>query len=203
MGVAGVGPAPGQVWVSGGADPLEGAVGHRAGAPADRDGAGLDDLANAVRLQRGEQRLQLAVRAGRLDRHGVRGDVDDVRPEQLDDLQDGGAGGVVRPHLDEQELALDGDVRLQLDDLDDVDQLVQLLGHLLQRQLRGVDDHRDPGDLRVLGGADGEGVDVEGTAGEEGGDAREHAGLVLHQHGQGVTATHRVPRFTRRGPTWG
>src|SRR5699024_2556924 len=40
--------------------------------------------------------------------------------------------------------------------------------------------------LRVLGRADGERGDVEPAAGEQGGDAGEHAGLVLHQHRQGL-----------------
>jgi hypothetical protein len=50
---------------------------------------------------------------------------------------------------------------IEFDDLDDVDQLVELLGHLLERDVLAVDDDRLPGDLVVLRRSDGERVDVE------------------------------------------
>src|SRR6188768_3457404 len=168
-------------------DALEGAVGDRARPAADGHGAGLHDLPDAERLQGGEQGVELARSAGRLDDDGVRHDVHDVRPEQVDDLEDPGALRGVGLDLHQQQLALDGRGVLQLDDLDDVDQLVQLLGHLLERQGVDVDDDRDARDLVVLGGTDREGVDVERPSREQAGDAREHAGLVLHEDRQGVT----------------
>src|SRR5699024_9114620 len=67
-----------------------------------------------------------------------------------------------------------------------VDQLVQLLGDLLEAALVDVDDHRDAGDLRMLGGADGERGDVVAAPGEQRGDAGEHAGLVLDQDREGL-----------------
>ena len=36
----------------------------------------------------------------------------------------------------------------------------------------------------------GQRLDIKGTAGEKRGDASEHAGLVLDQHGQSVTICH-------------
>ena len=44
-------------------------------------------------------------------------------------------------------------VRLELDDLEHLDQLVELLGHLLEREVLDVDDDGHPRDLRVLGRA--------------------------------------------------
>ena len=113
--------------------------------------------------------------------------------EEVDDLKHIGPRGVVRRDLDEQELALDGRGRIQLDDLQDVDELVQLLGHLLDRKLGGVHHDGHAGNARVLGLSDGEGMDVEGSARKKGGDSREHARLVLDQNGQRVTGTHVSP----------
>jgi hypothetical protein len=59
------------------------------------------------------------------------------------------------------------DSAVELDDLEHLDELVELLGHLLQRQLLDVDDDGHAGDLGVLGRADGEGVDVEAAPGEQ------------------------------------
>ena len=80
-------------------------------------------------------RLQLVGAAGGLDGDGLRGDVHGLGAEQLDDLDDLGAGLVVGAHLHQNQFALDGGGRLQLDDLQHVDQLVELLGDLLQRQV--------------------------------------------------------------------
>src|SRR5699024_3239627 len=60
-------------------------------------------------------------------------------------------------------------------------------GHLLERELVDIDDDRHAGDALVLGRTDSEGVDVERAAREQCSDARERAGLVLEQHGEGVT----------------
>jgi hypothetical protein len=62
-----------------------------------------------------------------------------------------------------------------------VHQLVELLGHLLQRGLLGVDHDGHPGDLRVLGLTDRERVDVEPAAGEQPGHPGQDARLVFHQ----------------------
>ena len=61
----------------------QGALGDRAGAAADRDHAGLHELADAERLQDPQQVGELAGVAGDLDRDGVGGDVDDLGAEQL------------------------------------------------------------------------------------------------------------------------
>jgi len=108
------------------------------------------------------------------------------------------AGGGVGTHLDEHDLALDGRRRLELDDLEHLDELVELLGHLLEREVLDVDDDGHPRDVGVLGLTDGEGVDVEAPTGEQRGDAGEHAGLVLDEDGQGVLR-HDSHRFQFRG----
>ena len=94
------------------------------------------------------------------------------------------ARGLVGAHLDQQQLALHGLLLLQLDDLEDVDQLVELLGDLLERGALDAHQDRDARDLLVLGRADRERLDVEAAPAEQARDPGEHAGLVLDQHRQ-------------------
>lgn len=42
----------------------------------------------------------LGFRTGCLDRHSVGNDVHDMRPEEIDDLEDIGASGITGRHLD-------------------------------------------------------------------------------------------------------
>src|SRR5215207_3264107 len=84
----------------------------------------------------------------------------------------------------------------QLDDLEHVDQLVELLGDLLQGPLGAVDHDRHAAAARVLGGPDGQAVDVEAAPAEQPGDAGQDARLVLDQHRDRVGA-HQV-RTSRR-----
>src|SRR5699024_1853636 len=93
------------------------------------------------------------------------------------------AGTVV---VDRPEPAADAVGVGQLLDVDDLDQLVELAGDLVQLLGADVDDDRHAGDLAVLGRADDEVVDVEVTPGEEDRDAGQDAGVVLDQDGQGV-----------------
>ena len=133
--------------------------------------------------------------AGDLDREGAAGDVDDVRVEDLCELHDLAAALDRRVHAEERHLASHGPVGLHVADLDHVDELVELLGDLVDRVDGAVERERHARDVRVLGGADRQRVDVEAAAAEQAGDAREDAGLVLDQEGEDVLA----PRKRARG----
>src|SRR3984957_21217478 len=132
--------------------------------------------------------------AGRLNRHRVERDVNDVRTEERDRLKYLRPAVGVGPDLDQHELALYGLRWLKLDDLDDVDQLVELLGHLLQRMFLAVHHDSHPGDLLVLGGPDREGLDVETAPGEQAGDADQDSRFVLDQDREGVLLAHSLLR---------
>src|SRR3954453_1530279 len=166
---------------------------HRARPPPQGDGPGLRHLLDPERGQDGEQRLQLVRGAGGLEGHRVGVDVDDARAEQLGGLQHLRALGQRRADLHEQQLALDGGALLQLDDLDHLDQLVQLLGDLLERRGLGVGDDRHAGEVGVLGRADGERLDVEAAAAEQRRDAGQDTGLVLDQDRERVAG--HLPTF--------
>src|ERR1700761_2371011 len=130
--------------------------------------------------------------AGRLDRHRVKRDVDDVRAEELDRLKNLRPVVGVGADLNEHELALHCLRRLKLDDLDDVDQLVELLGPLLKRMLLAVHHDCHPGNLLVLGRADRERLDVEAASGEQARDADQDAWLVLDKDRESVLLAHSV-----------
>src|SRR5262252_76276 len=150
--------------------------------------AGLVEFLDAERFKHPDQGVLLVPVPGGLDGHRVLRDVDDLGAEQGHGLEHPGPGLGVGPHLDQQEFPLHRDGRLQLDDLQYVDQLVELLGDLLQGVLRAVHHDRHPGDLVVLRRAHRQRVDVEAAAGEQPRDADEHAGLVLHKNRQRMPA---------------
>src|SRR5882724_2172510 len=129
--------------------------------------------------------------AGRLDRHRVECHVDHVRAEEPDRLEHLRPAVGVRADLDQHELALHRLRRLELNDLDDVDQLVELLRHLLKRVLLAVHHDGHPGDLRVLGRSDRERLDVEAAPGEQAGDPDQDARFVLDQDREGVLLAHK------------
>ena len=108
--------------------------------------------------------------------------------EDLDELHDLGARGAVGGDLEDRELAGDRLVRLEVADLEHVDQLVQLLGHLVDRVRGAVDRQGDARQLRVVGRPDHERVYVEAAPGEQPRHAGQDARLVLHQHAQDVLA---------------
>ena len=92
-----------------------------------------------------------------------------------------------RIDLDEHQVTLDEVLARDVEDLDDRDDLLQLLPHLLQMPVVTHHDDRDPGKMRVFGLAHGETVDVEPARREHPRDVRQHARLVLHQRRENVT----------------
>src|SRR5581483_9751127 len=157
-------------------------------APGERDPAGPHELHHAEVPEQVEERLQLLGLAGDLEREGRARHVHHVRAEDRRDLHDALAGFPAGPDLDQHELAFDGLAGLELEDLDHVDELVELLGDLLERLAVDANHDRHSGQVVVAGGPHRERVDVEPARREQAGDAREHARLVLHQHRDRVQA---------------
>ena len=73
--------------------------------------------------------------AGRLDGEAVLAHVDDLRTKHVRDLDDLVATLRWCVDLEQHELAIDRLARVEVLDLDDVDELVQLLGDLLERRV--------------------------------------------------------------------
>src|SRR6185436_12473764 len=89
---------------------------------------------------------------------------------------------------DEDQLPLDVAVVGQVVDLDHVDQLVELLHHLLDHELVAADHDGHAGDAGVQRLAHRQALDVVAARREEPGHPREHAELVLHEHRDRVLA---------------
>src|SRR5919106_330813 len=134
------------------------------------------------------ERVHLLRRARHLHHQCGRIDVHHLRSKDLDNLDHLRAAVRLDANLDKRKLALDGGIWGQLRDAQDVDQLVQLLRHLLERLVLDADGDGHPGDGRVLGLPNCERIDVESAAGEQTRDASKHAWLVLHQHRDRVAA---------------
>ena len=81
---------------------------------------------------------------------------------------------------------LGGGVCGKLDDLQHVNQLVQLLGDLLDGVGVTFGYDGDAGYTGVFGGAHSQGEDVEQAAGEQTGNSGENARLIFYQNGQSV-----------------
>ena len=110
--------------------------GHRAGA---------DQLDDAVMLQQTEQRVDLAFCAGGLDGQRFRIHVHHAHAEQTHDLEHVGTDGLVGGHLDEHQLALHGGFRIEVHDLQHMQQLVELFDDLLERHFLHVGRDGDAG----------------------------------------------------------
>ena len=94
-------------------------------------------------------------------------------------------GGAV--DLDQHQVALDVILRADVVDADHGHDLLQLLADLLQHAVVADDHEGHPRQLRVLGLADGQAVDVVAPRGQHARDVREHPGHVLHQSREHVT----------------
>ena len=118
--------------------------------------------------------------AGRLDDERPVGDVHDPALVHLDDLDDLRPVGVGRPDLHERQLVLDRGLGGQVLDLEHVDEPVELLGGLLDRDVVTAERDRHPADVGVVGVAHRQRLDVEVAGPHEAGDPVEDAGPVVH-----------------------
>src|SRR5690606_12002816 len=110
--------------------------------------------------QGGDEGVQLVAAAGHL--HGVAGgaDVDDLTAKDIHAALHLGALGTAGADLDEHQLPLDVGALGQVHHLHHVDELVELLGDLLDDLVIAVGGEGEPRQGLVLGGGHGQGVDV-------------------------------------------
>ena len=90
--------------------------------------------------------------------------------------------------LDQEELTLDRRIRLDLEDVDHVNQLVQLLDDLLNGVPCAIDTNRDDRSIYALRRSDGKALNVEAAPREQTADARQYAWSVLDQDAQCVVS---------------
>jgi len=100
--------------------------------------------------------------------------------ESLRGIEHRGTRCVIVCHLDEQELARDGVLGIELLPRDDVGKLGELGHELGLGTVLALELHGDTREVLRLGLGDRETGDIELTATEHAGDAVEHAELVSH-----------------------
>src|SRR3972149_3469853 len=134
-----------------------------------------------------DESVQFRAVAGELDGVGVVRDVDDAAAEDVGHALHVLAVLLPGAHLDEHQLALDVLGLGKIDHLHHVDQLVELLGDLLDHVLGAGGDDGHARQRRILRRRDGERFDVVAARGKQPRDARQRPGLVLDQHRDDVT----------------
>src|SRR5690606_16622004 len=150
-------------------------------AAADAAYTGAHRLQNQVGVDGSNESVKLGLVAGQFDDVGGLGDVDDARAEDLHHALHFLAILAGRAYLDQHQFALDVSGLGNVDDLDDFDELVQLLGDLLDDVVRAGRDDGHARHRRVFGRGDGERFDVVTAGREQARDARQGAGFVLDQ----------------------
>src|SRR5260221_1686459 len=132
----------------------------RAGAAGHHDGPGPDELLDPERPNDADDGDDLGLRAADLDDHGVGPEVEDPAAAQLDHDQQIGPVRLRHADLHERELVLDEWLARDVLDLYDIDEPVQLLRSLLDRDVVAVQADRHPRQARLVGPADAEPIDV-------------------------------------------
>ncbi len=144
-------------------------------------------LQNSEFLDQTQKRGNLTFVAGQFRDQIVMPNADDLRPEQFADLNQ--LRAIIRSCLDfhENQLTRNRLSLLEIMDLYDVDQLLQLLGDLVQNGIVAPHDRRYARDLRVVGRRDIERVDIEATTAKQAGNAGEYAEFIFYEYGDGVS----------------
>src|SRR5690606_30354777 len=141
-----------------------------------RDHAGADELDDPERLHLADERLELALVAGDLEDERLPGDVDDPGPEVLGDLPNlDPVVGRAYCDLDEHQLAADVVRAGVVDDREHVDELLELLRHLLHGGVLARDDERGARQAGALGLGHRQRLDVVAAPREAPGGAQERA----------------------------
>ena len=156
------------------------ATGDASDATADhfQDRRSADGLDEAVQFVAGTRQL-----------HGIdaTGDVDDLPTEDIGGALDLGALGARGLDLHQHQLALDMGAFRQVHQLDHFDQLVEVLGDLLDHLIVPHGGQRQTRQGRVLGRRHGQAFDVVVALGEQADHAGQCAWLVFQQQGNDVS----------------
>ena len=139
-------------------------------------------LGDAEMLHEIDEFRHLAFVAGDLDDEFVEPHVDDLGAEDIADLQNLGAG--LRRHVDphEHQFTVDELFVAEILDLDHIDELFGLLGHLLEDLVIAAHHDRHARERRIERRRDVERVDIETATAEHPGHAGQHAEAVFHQN---------------------
>src|SRR5690606_28880210 len=132
--------------------------------PGDTAAHGFQDRGGADGL---DEAVQLVAGAGQLDGIHAGRHVDDLPTEDVGGALDLGALGAGGLDLDQHQFALDVSTFRQVHQLDHFDQLVEVLGDLLDHFLVTDGGQRQPRQGRILGGRHRQAFDVVVALGEQ------------------------------------
>ena len=149
------------------------------GAARHDDGPRSNQLLDAERRERSATKASTSASLPLTSAMTASGETSSTRPRrQLDELEHVRAIRLGDADLHERELVLDGRLGGDVLDLEHVDQPVQLLRRLLDRDVVAVEADRHPREALAIGAADGERVDVEVPRAHQAGHAVQDTRLV-------------------------
>ena len=151
------------------------------------DDAGAGQFLDAVGADQFDEGVDFFFFAGDLDHHGAGADVHDVAAEQVDQFDHFAALARRRGDFDQGQVALDEGQVLVVAHAHDGDDLGELLAHLLEDAVVGVDDDGHAGEAGVFGAADHQRINVEAAGGKHAGHMGQHAGFIHDQGGNHVS----------------
>src|SRR5690554_1231739 len=159
------------------------------GGAAEGHPPGADEFDYAEGAHLLDEGINLALVSRDLEDEGAARHVHDARAEVLRHLPDLDAFlGVGHPYLDEHELAVHVLGHRVVYHFDHVEQLLELLLHLLQGGVVAHHDERGAAEPGLLRPGHRERLDVETAPGDEAGYAHQHAGAVAHGDADDVAA---------------
>jgi len=150
-------------------------------APNQSDASSAGQLDDSVGPHQVDELFDLLLLARDFDHDVVLADIDDSPTKHLDEQRNLGTFLRGSDDFDEHQVALDVILAGDVIDADNGDDLVELLPYLVEDVVVAVHNEGHARQLRFLGLADREAVDVEPARGEHARDVGEHAGLILHQ----------------------
>src|SRR5271157_5730756 len=168
--------------------------------PYQGDPAGARQFKDLVGSHGFDEGLDLLLLARDLDHELLGTDVNDPAPEDLHQRLDFRPLGGGDLELDEHQVALNVVFTRDVVDLDNRDQFLELLAHLLEMTVVALHDHGNSREPGCLGLAHGKTVDVETPRGEHARDLRQDTWLVLHERREDMADPAGVVGFPGR---WG
>src|SRR5690606_36202014 len=149
--------------------------------PGNTGDSGTYHFENAALADCLNKGIQFITATGQLNRIDRGTHIHDLAPEDINGTLDLGALRPNRLHLDQHQLTLDMSTFRQVNELHHLNQLVELLGDLLDNPIRADRGHRQARQCRLFGRCDRQGFNVVIALGKKTNNPREGARFVLKQ----------------------
>jgi hypothetical protein len=145
-----------------------------------------DNLADAEWAEQFNEGINFVGTASDLNGHGVGADIYDGCPEDFHELNDMGTLLQFAVDFNESQFPLNNIFARVVLNFDDINQFVQLLGDLLNGVIIATNNDGHARCFRVVGGADGEALNVVAPSREQASNPRQNSRSVFNQNGKGM-----------------